>query len=172
MSKPEPDRPHAPAPSRRDLLRSSAAVLTGLGGSLAGLGLGGGLAAVGPADAQGLTTLKVQYDWLMSNGQIGDVVAAKKGFFAEEGLNVSFVPGGPNAQTVPPVLTGQALVGQLSGTSQALMAYGAGRSRCSPAVINIHPMPSSRCRARRSAFPPISSARPWRFSRPAGSSWT
>lgn len=116
-----PDRSLVSPPSRRDVLRASAA-------ALAGIGLGGGaLASIGPADAQGLTALKVQYDWLMSNGQIGDVIAEKKGFFAEQGLSVSFVPGGPNAQTVPPVLTGQALVGQLSGTSQALMAYGAGR---------------------------------------------
>ena len=88
---------------------------------------GGTFARVGEVNAQGKTEIQVQYDWLMGNGQIGDIVALKKGYFAEEGLAVTFAPGGPNAQTVPPVLAGQSLLGQFSTTSQALVAYGAGR---------------------------------------------
>ena len=43
----------------------------------------------------------VKYDWLMSNGQIGDIVAAEKGFYKDVGLDVEFAPGGPNSATVP-----------------------------------------------------------------------
>jgi len=67
-------------------------------------------------------TLKIKYDWLMSNGQIGDVVALRKGFFEEEGFKAEFIPGGPNSATVPPVVTGQALIGQFSSTNQAMIA--------------------------------------------------
>ena len=45
----------------------------------------------------------IQYDWLMSNGQIGDIIAAANGYFQEAGLEVEFSPGGPNSATVPPV---------------------------------------------------------------------
>lgn len=88
---------------------------------------GGAFAQVGEANAQNKVAIQVQYDWLMGNGQIGDIVALKKGFLDEQGLAVTFSPGGPNAQTVPPVLAGQSQFGQFSTTSQALVAYGAGR---------------------------------------------
>jgi len=75
--------------------------------------------------AQG-AVLKVKYDWLMSNGQIGDIVALKRGFLKEQGFEVEFQPGGPNSATVPPVATGQALIGQFSSTNQAMLAAAAG----------------------------------------------
>ena len=68
----------------------------------------------------------VQYDWLMGNGQIGDIVALKKGFYEAAGLDVAFSPGGPNAATVPPVVTGQAALGQFSDSAQLLLARSAG----------------------------------------------
>jgi NitT/TauT family transport system substrate-binding protein len=104
---------------RRDVLRGgmSIAAASGLGGA----------ALIFPKTGKAANDLYVQFDWLMGNGQIGDIVALKKGLFAEQGLNVTFNPGGPNAQTVPPVLSGQALMGQFSSTSQAMIAYGAGR---------------------------------------------
>ena len=70
--------------------------------------------------------LVVQYDWLMSNGQIGDIVALKKGFYEAEGLEVSFSPGGPNSATVPPVVTDQAGLGQFSDSAQLLLARSSG----------------------------------------------
>jgi len=68
----------------------------------------------------------VQYDWLMSNGQIGDIVALKKGFFEAAGFDVEFSPGGPNSATVPPVVTGQAALGQFSDSAQLLLARASG----------------------------------------------
>ena len=103
--------------SRRSFLKAAA---------IAGVS-SGAVVSLGPVNAQGLTEIRVQYDWLMGNGQIGDIVSAKKGFFAEEGLAVTFGPGGPNAQTVPPVLSGQAQFAQFSTTNQFLVAAGAGR---------------------------------------------
>lgn len=97
--------------SRRTLLSMAAA--------------GGALAVIGPVNAKGKTEFRIQYDWLMDNGKLGDVVGIKKGFFAEEGLDVIVSPGGPNAQTVPPVLANQAQAGQM-GSNQVLAAYGEG----------------------------------------------
>lgn len=68
----------------------------------------------------------IKYDWLMSNGQIGDIVAVEKGFFQAEGLDVEFSPGGPNSATVPPVVTGQAQLGQFSDSAQLLLARASG----------------------------------------------
>lgn len=86
---------------------------------------GGAFAAIGPVNAQGKTAFRIQYDWLMDNGKIGDIVALQRGFFSEEGLDVTVSPGGPNAQTVPPVLADQAQAGQM-GSNQVLAAYGEG----------------------------------------------
>lgn len=77
------------------------------------------------AHGQG-AVLKVKYDWLMSNGQLGDIVALKRGLLKEQGFEVEFQPGGPNSATVPPVATGQALIGQFSSTNQAMVAVAAG----------------------------------------------
>lgn len=78
-------------------------------------------------EARGQTpTLRVKYDWLMSNGQIGDVVALKRNLFEEAGFKVEFIPGGPNSATVPPVTSGQALLGQFSSSTQAMNAVAAG----------------------------------------------
>ena len=68
----------------------------------------------------------IQYDWIMSNGQIGDVVAVDKGFFEEQGLQVQMTPGGPNSATISPVISGQARLAQFSGVSQLLLARSAG----------------------------------------------
>lgn len=61
----------------------------------------------------------------MDNGKLGDIVAPHKGFFSAEGLDVTVSPGGPNAQTAPPVLAGQAQAGQM-GSAQVLAGYGEG----------------------------------------------
>jgi NitT/TauT family transport system substrate-binding protein len=113
-------KPFAPVPvemSRRSFIRHAA------GASAAGAAL----FTVGPTNALGNTEIRVQYDWLMGNGQIGEIVSAKKGYYAEEGLSVTFGPGGPNAQTVAPLLSGQAQFAQFSTTNQFLLACGAGR---------------------------------------------
>ncbi len=60
-------------------------------------GLGGAMVSFGPAFADDGVEVRIQFDWLLGNGQLGDIVAQQKGFFKEEGLTVVFGPGGPNA---------------------------------------------------------------------------
>ena len=90
------------------------------------LATGTGISLMLPTRAGAKAKVVVQYDWLMSNGQIGDVVAVKKGFFENAGLEVQYSPGGPNAQTAPPVLSGAATLGQFSETAQLFNARANG----------------------------------------------
>lgn len=102
--------------TRRDLLRQA-----GYGALAAQAGY------ILAPEARGQTpTLRVKYDWLMSNGQLGDIVALKRNLFEEAGFKVEFIPGGPNSATVPPVTSGQALIGQFSSSTQAMNAVSAG----------------------------------------------
>jgi len=103
--------------NRRTMLKSGAYALAAAGT---------GLSVLVPQRAGAATKVVIKYDWLMSNGQIGDVVAAKKGFFEAEGLDVEFSPGGPNSATVPPVVSGQAQLGQFSDSAQLLLARSSG----------------------------------------------
>ncbi len=86
--------------SRRRFLAGSAAIAGTLGGGIE-------LVMPDPARAENAKVV-IKYDWLMSNGQIGDVMAAQQGFFKDAGLDVEFSPGGPNSATVPPVVSGDA----------------------------------------------------------------
>ena len=103
--------------NRRSMLKTGAYAL---------VAAGSGLSVLVPRRAEAAAKVVIKYDWLMSNGQIGDVVAAKKGFFEAEGLDVAFSPGGPNSATVPPVVTGQAQLGQFSDSAQLLLARSSG----------------------------------------------
>ena len=90
------------------------------------LAVGAGVSLVLPTTAGSKAKVVIKYDWLMSNGQIGDVVAAKKGYFEDAGLEVEFSPGGPNSATVPPVVSGAATLGQFSETAQLFNARANG----------------------------------------------
>ena len=93
---------------------------------MGGAAAGAALLTVGRAARGETTEIQVQYDWLMSNGQIGDVVAQTNGYFEEFGLDVTFIPGGPNSATVPSVTSGAALLGQFSDSGQGMLARSAG----------------------------------------------
>jgi NitT/TauT family transport system substrate-binding protein len=108
---------------RRGLDRRS--VLKGGAYTVAAFGAGMTLLEPKPGRAEA-AKIVVKYDWLMSNGQIGDIVALEKGFLAEQGLEVEFSPGGPNSATVPPVVTGEAALGQFSDSAQLLLARASG----------------------------------------------
>lgn len=102
---------------RRGLLKSGAYALAAASA---------GWSVLAPRSAAAAARIVVKYDWLISNGQIGDVVALKKGYFEAEGLDVTLSPGGPNSATVPPVIAGQAKFGQFSDSAQLLLARAAG----------------------------------------------
>ncbi|NRB05525.1 MAG: ABC transporter substrate-binding protein, partial [Rhodobacteraceae bacterium] len=101
--------------------------LAGSGGVAVASAFGGAVQLVLPdaASAMGAKVV-VKYDWLMSNGQIGDIVAAEKGIYKDAGIDVEFAPGGPNSATVPPVISGAATLGQFSETPQLFNARAGG----------------------------------------------
>lgn len=103
--------------NRRQFLKSTAGTM---------LATSAGMSLILPTHAGGKAKVVVKYDWLMSNGQIGDVVAVNKGYFEQAGLDVEFSPGGPNSATVPPVISGAAALGQFSETAQLFNARAGG----------------------------------------------
>ena len=75
-------------------------------------GAGTALLGLRPAWAQAaLAPVALQLSWLHSVQFAGSYIAQDRGFWAEEGLDVSLLPGGPNAPVEPPVVSGTALVG-------------------------------------------------------------
>jgi len=103
--------------TRRDALRRGAFSLALVGA---------GVSLLMPRTGHAAAKVLIKYDWLMSNGQIGDIVALDKKFYEEQGLEVEFSPGGPNSATVPPVVTGEAALGQFSDSAQLLLARASG----------------------------------------------
>jgi NitT/TauT family transport system substrate-binding protein len=73
-----------------------------------------GLAALAPLSARralAQTPVTFQLSWLHSVQFGGSYIAAERGYWADEGLEVTLAPGGPNAPVEPPVVTGTALMG-------------------------------------------------------------
>ncbi|HKL68484.1 ABC transporter substrate-binding protein [Salibaculum sp.] len=87
-------------PNRRTFLGTGAATLGA--GALT-------LAAVPRASAQ--ATASLQLSWLHSAQFAGSYIALDRGWWSDAGLDVSLLPGGPNAPVEPPVVSGTALVG-------------------------------------------------------------
>lgn len=96
--------------SRRDFLRYS---------SLAGVGLAGG--AWAPNMAFAADKVALQLGWLKSVQYGGSFIAEERGYYADEGLDVTLLPGGPNAPVDPVVISGQAIMG-VSATDYAARA--------------------------------------------------
>lgn len=67
------------------------------------------------AAAPGLTKVRFQTDWFPQPEHGGYYQALAKGYYAEEGLDVEIVPGGPNAQVMTGVATGRAQIGMTNG---------------------------------------------------------
>src|SRR5437764_14030758 len=64
--------------------------------------------------------LSVQLDWVPEPEHGGFYQAQARGFFREEGLDVTLIPGGPNAFVMPSVATGKADIGQADSTNTLL----------------------------------------------------
>lgn len=77
-------------------------------------------AAAFAADAKPLTKITVQLDWVAEPEHGGFYQAQARGFFRDEGLDVTLVPGGPNAFVLPRVATGQSDIGQADSTNTLL----------------------------------------------------
>jgi NitT/TauT family transport system substrate-binding protein len=64
--------------------------------------------------------ITVQLDWVAEPEHGGFYQAAARGFFREEGLDVTLIPGGPGAQVMPSVATGKADIAQADSTNTLL----------------------------------------------------
>lgn len=81
--------------------------------------LGSGTAALGivalsvsPRSALAQSKMAaMQLSWLHSSQFAGSYIASDSGWWAEEGLDVALLPGGPNAPVEPSVISGSALIG-------------------------------------------------------------
>ena len=67
-----------------------------------------------------LFKLTVQLDWIAEPEHGGFYQAQARGFFRDEGLDVTIIPGGPNAFVMPKIATGQADIGQADSTNTLL----------------------------------------------------
>ena len=76
--------------------------------------------------AADLTEISLQLGWLASNGLLGEVVAQKKGFYKEQGVDLKIIPGGPNVDGVGGVASGRAATGQTSSSPSVMLARSAG----------------------------------------------
>lgn len=76
--------------------------------------------------AQPARDVSLQLSWLHSAQFAGSYLALDRGWWREEGLNVSLLQGGPNAPVEPPVVSGTALVGiSAADYTAAAVAEGA-----------------------------------------------
>ncbi|NNE79393.1 MAG: ABC transporter substrate-binding protein [Silicimonas sp.] len=123
--------------TNRDLNRRG--VLAGMGG-MAGLAATGSFLSVGPARAAGEYKIRMQLGWLASNGILGEVMADKLGYFAEEGLELEIVPGGPNIDGVASVASGANNFASISSSPSLMLARSAGLPvKCVAAGYQQHP---------------------------------
>ena len=118
--------------SRRRLLKGM--------GAASGLAMTGTLLSVGKALAQGTYEVNMQLGWLASNGILGELAADKLGYFAEEGMTLNIIPGGPNIDGVASVASGRANLGSISSSPSLMLARSAGIPvKCIAAGYQKHP---------------------------------
>ncbi len=79
--------------------------------STAGVAAGAASLGLVPIAARAQTPVSLQLSWLHSVQFAGSYIAQSRGWWRDEGLDVSLLPGGPNAPVEPPVVSGAALVG-------------------------------------------------------------
>ncbi len=80
---------------------------------VAGVGSVGSLVLtrVAPPVATAQTQTSLQMGWIANVENAGEFVAAEKGYYAAEGVDLELVPGGPGVSVEPLVVSGNALVG-------------------------------------------------------------
>jgi ABC-type nitrate/sulfonate/bicarbonate transport system substrate-binding protein len=78
-----------------------------------------------PTVASAADAAALQMGWLKSVQYAGSFIAEERGYYADEGLAVALLPGGPNAPVDPVVISGQAQLG-VSATDYAARATANG----------------------------------------------
>jgi ABC-type nitrate/sulfonate/bicarbonate transport system substrate-binding protein len=61
-----------------------------------------GLLGLELAEAESLTKVSIRLDWLVDGSYAGEAVAVDKGFYREQGLDLTLNPGGANANPIQP----------------------------------------------------------------------
>lgn len=89
---------------------------------LAAAGAVGSVLTIGPRRAHAAQSIEMQLGWIGGGNQLGEVVAQRLGYFAEEGLELTISPGGPNNDGVASVASGRAAVGQVSSSPSLMLA--------------------------------------------------
>jgi NitT/TauT family transport system substrate-binding protein len=69
-----------------------------------------------PAAEKPLAKISVQLDWVPEPEHGGLYQALARGFFRDEGLEVTLIPGGPGAHVIPSVASGQVNIAQADST--------------------------------------------------------
>lgn len=83
-----------------------------------------------------LEPFDVQLVWIPSNESLGENVALAKGFYADEGLDVTLTPGGPNIDGIASVASGKKDVGVIGSSPSLMMAISAGIPLTAVASVN------------------------------------
>ncbi|MFV0490807.1 MAG: ABC transporter substrate-binding protein [Pseudorhodobacter sp.] len=119
-------------PNRRRFLQSMAA--------FSGAAAAGTLIDIRPGAAQDQFEVSMQLGWLVSNGILGEIAADHLGFYADEGLTLRIIPGGPNVDGLASVASGAAALGQYSSSPSLMMARSQGLPlKCIAAGYQQHP---------------------------------
>src|SRR2546428_1898046 len=106
--------------TRRHMLGRSASLL-------AGLAAGGGVVSVARSARGATSEVTFQLGWIISNGQIGEIVARSLGYFEAEQINLKVAPGGPNVDGVAVVAARSPPAGKLSSSPSPMLAPPGGR---------------------------------------------
>ena len=79
------------------------------------------------ATGRALTPVTYQLGWIANVENGGEFVAQSRGYFADEGIDITIVPGGPTTTVEPLVIAGKCLVGlsETDTTSEAILHGGA-----------------------------------------------
>ena len=95
------------------------------------------LSACVPSPAAPLTPVVLQLNWTHGAQFAGLYAADQNGYYAAEGLQVTFVEAGPTTDRIGPVVTGEAQLG-LAGPPPLILARAAGRPVRAIAAIHQH----------------------------------
>jgi NitT/TauT family transport system substrate-binding protein len=76
--------------------------------------------------AAGKAEVNLQLGWLANIGILGEVVAKRKGYFGEEGIELRITPGGPTVNGLASVASGTAQAGKAGSSSFVMFARSAG----------------------------------------------
>lgn len=66
--------------------------------------------------------IQMQLGWIGGGNQMGEVAASQLGYFAEEGLELEILPGGPNNDGIAVVASGRSTLGQVSSSPSLMLA--------------------------------------------------